>query len=185
MSESLLERSRTGGDIALGALLTIGGLVLVANAYIATTVSILFVGWILLIVGVIGLIGSFFRIGKGGFWSAALGGTLLAVLGLVFLRNTDAAAVTLTLIMGTVFLVSGVVRLVVSAQEPDYRIPLIFAGIVSTVLGLLVLFNLVDASFFLIGLLLGIQCIVDGITMMLIGHWRFVPAATHGGMATP
>lgn len=184
MSESFLERHRTGWDIVFGVLLTIGGLVILAHAAFATTVSILFVGWLLLIAGVIGLVGSFFRIGKGGFWSAALGGTLLAVLGLVFLRNTEAAAVTLTLIAGTLFLVSGIVRLIVSAQEPDYRVPLIFAGIVSTALGLLVLFNLLEASFVLVGVLLGVQCIVDGITMMLIGHWRFVPAAP-SRMATP
>ena len=46
--------------------------------------------------GAVGLVGALFRIGKGGFWSSALTGGLLTVLGVVFLRNVGAAVVTLT-----------------------------------------------------------------------------------------
>jgi len=172
MSETFLERKRTGWDVAVGALLAVGGLVLLGHAAFATTVSVLFIGWMLLAGGIIGLVGSFFRIGKGDFWSAALSGGLLAVLGLMMLRNTEAAALTLTLIAGALFLVSGIVRLVVGVETPEYRIPLVFAGVVSTVLGLIVLFNLVTASYVLLGVLLGVQALVDGITMMLIGRWH-------------
>lgn len=172
MSMTQFQMRRTGWDVVLGALLVIGGLVILADAAIATKVSILLIGWVLLIVGVLGLVASLFRIGKGGFWSAALSGGLLTVLGLFFLTNTEAAAVTLTLVAGALFLTSGIVRLVVSAQDKDYRVPLLFGGIVSTALGLIVLFNLFEASFFLIGILLGIQVLVDGITMMLVGRWH-------------
>jgi uncharacterized membrane protein HdeD (DUF308 family) len=57
-------------------------------------------------------------------------------------------------------------------ETPEYRIPLVFAGVVSTALGLIVLFNLVTASYVLLGVLLGVQALVDGITMMLIGRWH-------------
>jgi uncharacterized membrane protein HdeD (DUF308 family) len=172
MSDVRFEVRRTGWDVALGALLALGGLVILANAAFATTVSVLFIGWMLVIGGLVSLVGSLFRIGKGGFWSAALSGALLLVLGLFFLRNTEAAALTLTLIAGTIFLASGIVRLAVGAQDATYRVPLVFGGIVSTVLGLIVLFNLFDATLVLLGVLLGVQVLVDGITMMLIGRWR-------------
>jgi uncharacterized membrane protein HdeD (DUF308 family) len=172
MSETFLERKRTGWDVVVGALLAIGGLVLLGHAAFATTVSVLFIGWMLLAGGIIALVGSFFRIGKGDFWSAALTGGLLAVLGLMMLRNTEAAALTLTLIAGALFLVSGIVRLVVGVETPEYRVPLVFAGVISTALGLIVLFNLVTASYVLLGVLLGVQALVDGITMMLIGRWH-------------
>jgi uncharacterized membrane protein HdeD (DUF308 family) len=146
--------------------------VILAYASFVTTVSVLFMGWLLLIAGVVGLVASFFRIGKGGFWSAALTGAFLTVLGLFFLRDTEAAATTLTLIAGVIFLTGGVVRLAAAAQDSVYRIPLLFAGIVSTALGLIVLLNLFDASYVLLGVLLGVQVLVDGITMMLIGRWR-------------
>ena len=72
MSDSVLARSRTGWDIALGAVLVVGGLIVLGHAVIATTVSVLFVGWMLVLFGVVGLLGSLFRIGKGGFWTSAL-----------------------------------------------------------------------------------------------------------------
>lgn len=182
----MLEKRRTGWDLVLGALLAIAGLVILGNAAFATVVSVLFLGWMLLIGGVIALVGSFFRIGKGGFWSAALSGALLAVLGLFFLRHTGAAATTLTLLAGTVFLISGIVRLVVSANEPEYRAALIFSGVVSTALGLIVLFNLFTATTVLLGVLIGVQALVDGLTMMIVGR-PHTAAITPGGVhpATP
>jgi uncharacterized membrane protein HdeD (DUF308 family) len=187
MTESLFVRSRTGWDIAVGALLVIGGLIVLGNAAFATTVSVLFLGWMLLLFGVVGLIGALFRIGKGGFWASALTGGLLTVLGLVFLRNTEVAAVTLTLVAGTVFLVGGITRLVAAGGQPEYRVPLIFSGIVSAVLGLIVLFNLFTASFVLLGVLLGVEMLADGLAMMLIGRIHVSPEVTaeQRRMATP
>lgn len=167
---------RTGWDVVLGALLFIAGLVLLGNAAVATTVSVVFIGWMVFAAGVLGLAAALFRLGKDGFWSAALGGGVLTVLGVAILRNTGAAAVTLTLMAGALFLVSGVLRLAESSQEPEYRVPLIAAGVVSLVLGLLVLFNLFDVSDKLLGVLLGIQVLVDGLALMVIGRWHALPA---------
>ena len=178
MSESLLERSRTGWDIALGALLALGGLVILGHAVFATVVSVLFLGWTLLLFGIVGLLGSLFKIGKGGFWASALTGGLLTVLGIVFLRNPGAAAVTLTLVAGSLFLVGGVTRLVASATQPEYRVALILSGIVSTALGLMVLFNLFGASFVLLGVLLGVETLMDGIAMMIMGRVTVTPSAS-------
>lgn len=184
MSEVLVERKRTGWDVAIGALLLLGGIVVLVYASVATLVSILFIGWMLVAIGVLGLVASLFRIGRSGFWSAALGGGLLTVLGIFVLTHTDATAVTLTLLAGVVFLVSGVMRLAESFQEPEYRWPLLLGGIVSAVLGLIVLFNLFAASLVLLGVLLGVQMIVEGLVMMLIGRWHtFVTPASSGPMA--
>src|SRR3954449_2711929 len=147
MSMSQLQMRRTGWDVVVGGILVVGGLVILGDAAVATKVSIMFVGWLLLILGLLGLVAAVFQIGKRGFWSMALAGGLLTVLGLFFLRNTDAAALTLTLIAGVTFLASGLMRLVMSAQDSDYRVPLLIGGIVSTGLGLVVLFNLFDASY--------------------------------------
>lgn len=180
MTDSILERTRTGGDILLGALLVLGGLVVLGHATLATAVSILFLGWMLLIFGVVGLVGALFRIGKGGFWASALTGGLLSVLGLVMLRNVGAAAVTLTLVAGALFLAGGITRLVVAAEQHELRGVLIFSGVVSTLLGLLVLFNLFTASFTLLGVLMGVEMLSDGVAMMVMGRVRMVPGAMTG-----
>ena len=174
MSMPKLEMRRTGWDIALGALLVVVGLVILGNAAFATQVSVLFIGWMLVIYGVIALAAALFLIGKGGFWSASLSGALMVVLGLLFLRNTGAAALTLTLLAGVIFLTAGIVRLMAAFHDPLFRVPLVFSGVASTILGLLVLFNLFDATYVLLGTLLGVYSIVDGITMIAIGRWRVV-----------
>jgi uncharacterized membrane protein HdeD (DUF308 family) len=173
-----LERRRTSADLALGAVVLLLGLGVLAHAGLATAVSVVLLGWLLLVAGAAGLVSSLMRRHEGGYWSAALGGGLLAVLGLVVLRNQAAAAVTLTLLAGSMFLVVGIVRLVAAVDEPQHRAALLLAGAVSTVLGLLVVFNLFTASLTLLGVLIAVQIIVDGISLMAIGRLRPVRTAT-------
>jgi hypothetical protein len=86
----------------------------------------------MLIAGIIGLGGAIWRIGRNGFWSNALGGALLAALGLVLLRNVTLGAVTLTPTAGVVFLMGGLARLVAAGQEPESKVPLLLGGFAST-----------------------------------------------------
>lgn len=165
-----MTRGRTKGDLVIGAVLVLVGLVILGDVVIATKVSILFLGWVLLIGGLVGLVGSLVLIGREGFWAGALGGGLLAVMGLVCLRHTHAAAVTLTLVAGAIFLVSGLVRLAAASQVSEGRVALLLGGGVSTLLGLLVLFNLVTASYGLLGVIIGIDALAEGISIMLVGR---------------
>ena len=176
MDEHTILWRRSGVDLALGAALFVGGLVLLGYTTWATKVSVLFVGWMLLLFGLVGLAGALRRIGRSGFWSAALGGALLSALGLMFLRNPGVGAVTLTLIAGGGFLVGGLVRLVVAGQEePTSRLPLLVGGIISTTLGLLIVFNLFTASLTLLGLVLAIEMMSDGLVMMMFGRQHLAP----------
>ena len=178
MSGISVTRQRTTWSFVLGALLILIGLVVLGNAVVATTVSILFLGWMLLIAGIAGLVAAVMAVGTGGVWSSAIGGGVCFVIGLMCLRHTDAAAVTLTLIMAALFLLSGLVRLIAAGATVDYRWPLLISGAVSTVLGLVVLFNLFDASRALLGVMLGIQTVVEGVTMILVGRVTVVAEPT-------
>ncbi len=168
MAQSM--RERTTSDLVIGAVVVLLGLVILGHTAIATTVSVLFLGWLLFAGGVVTLAATLFRIGKDGFWTGAVAGGLLTVLGLVFLRHTSAAAVTLTLVAGAMFLTSGLARLVMAVHVPEARVPLILSGAVSTLLGLLVLFNLFTASLSLLGLLLGLEVLCEGLAIMLVGR---------------
>jgi len=179
MAESM--RGRTTGDLVVGGLVVLLGLVILGHTATATTVSILFLGWLMLIIGLVALVATLFRIGKEGFWTGAVGGGLMTVLGLVFLRHTGAAAVTLTLVAGSLFLISGLARLVLAVHVPEARVPLILTGAVSTLLGLVVLFNLFTASLTLLGLLLGFEILCEGIAIMLVGREGLVRSRSVGG----
>lgn len=172
MTQVTLVRSRSGWDIFFGLVLVVLGFVVLGDAILATAVSVLFLGWMSLIGGVVLLVASLFRIKSGGFWSALLGGALLAVLGVVILRNPVLTAVTLTLLAGSFFLVGGIVRIVGAFQYPHGRWILVLSGIISIGLGLIVLLNLAEASLLLLGILLGVQTVIEGITLAVVGRVR-------------
>jgi uncharacterized membrane protein HdeD (DUF308 family) len=174
---TVMERRRTGWDVALGILLLLAGLLVLGNAVIATILSVLFLGWIAIGSGVVTLVGAFVRRESGVSWSAALGGAVLIVLGVIIVRDPLAGAAALTLLAGALFLVVGVTRLFAGAQVPQARSLLIVSGILSIILGLVVLFNLTIAVPSLLGLLLGIQIVIEGVTLLVAGRLRPGPAA--------
>lgn len=163
-------QGRTGADLLLGGLEVLVGLVILGHTAVATKISLMFVGWLLFATGVFVVALSLFRIGRDGFWGGLLGGGLMTVLGVVFLRHTSAAAVTVTLVAGALWATIGVARLAAAYSYPQQRLSLLLGGLVSLALGLIVLFNLVDVSYKLLGLLLGIQVVVEGLAVMVFGR---------------
>lgn len=174
MSQVTIERRRTGLDVVVGVLLVIAGLVILGNVVLATAVTALFIGWMALISGVVELVSSLFKIRSGNFWSHALGGAALTVLGLFVLRNPAVTVVVITLLAGALFLTTGLTRVFVASQAPSNRWAFVLSGLVSVALGIVVLFNLATASFGLIGALLGVQTLVEGVTILLVGRLRKV-----------
>ena len=172
MTQIVVERHRSPWDVVFGILLVLAGIVILGNLVVATAVSVKFLGWMALIAGILEFISAFFRIREGRFWGAFLGGALLAVLGIVILRNTAAAALTLTLIAGCIFLVGGLVRIAAAKDFPEMRWVLVIGGAISVILGLIVLFNLATASYGLLGLILGVQALIEGFILIFSGRLR-------------
>ncbi|QOL82462.1 HdeD family acid-resistance protein [Pseudooceanicola spongiae] len=152
----------------IGALLSLGGILALANPFAAsmtvtTIVGVFFVfsgvvqAWILFRAG--GVSGRFFN----GF--VAL---LSIVAGVWMLANPLAGTVSLTLILGVVFLIMGLVRLLMAVQLGQTRLRwiMMLSGIASVGIGLLVLFNIAAAASTLLGIFLGIQLLAEGIGLL-------------------
>ncbi len=172
MADVVLERKQTGWDIVLGVLLLIAGILILGNAIIATVASVLFIGWLALASGIMGIVAALFRIGKEGFWSTALSGGLLTALGIMILVNPGAAILTLTLMAGALFLTIGITRIIAAFEFRALLWPVLLAGIISAILGVIVLFNLIPASLTLLGVLVGIEVLVDGLSLLTVGRWH-------------
>lgn len=172
MATLVLERRRTGWDVILGILLVLGGIVVLGDVVLATVVSVVLIAWTSLFSGVVMLVGALFRIRSGGAWSAALGGAVLTVLGLFMLRNPIIGAVTLTMLAGALFLTGGLARVVAAFQSAQHKLILAVSGLVSIGLGLYVLINPVVATLTLLGVLLGVQIVVEGLTLITLGRLR-------------
>ncbi len=68
------------------------------------------------------------------------------------------------------FLFSGLARLAIAYQLPVARVPMLISGGIATLLGLVVLFNLFDASDNFLGLIIGIELLFEGLAIMIVGR---------------
>jgi membrane protein HdeD len=163
---------RTLWDVVLGAVFIIAGVIVLGDVVVASVLSVLFIGWTLLISGVIGVLVALVRIGRGGFWIGLLGGALSLVAGLVFVRNPGTTLLALSLAAGALLITGGLVRIVLAVQERDQRVPLAFSGVVGIVLGLMILNRWPDSALWLLGTVLGVQLVVDGLLLIVLGRLR-------------
>ena len=63
-------------------------------------------------------------------------------------------------------------RVVGALQATEARVPLIISGLISIALGLWVLFNLGTATLTLLGVLVGVQTLLEGLTLITVGRLR-------------
>lgn len=172
MSTTTSAPRRTAWDVIFGLLLVAAGVFLLGNAVFATAVSVWVIGYTNLFSGILLMAGSLFRIRSGGFFSAVLGGAFLTVMGLFILRNPVVGAVALTLASGVVFFASGLTRMAWAFTDRQGRFVLFLSGLVSVGLGFFVLFNLGAATLTLLGTLLGVQTLLEGLSLMAVGRIR-------------
>jgi uncharacterized membrane protein HdeD (DUF308 family) len=157
----------------LGVLLIVAGLFALACVVTTSFISIFVIGGLLLAAGVGQLIATF------GYWierrggSFALGlilGCLGVVAGLLCLTNPGRGLFVLTIILAIDFIVSGLTRLAITLSE---RFPGWGWGVTSAVvelaLGIFILAVLPSASQVALGILLGIQLIVSGLSAITTG----------------
>ncbi len=182
MTGTVLQRRRTGRDFILGILLILAALSLLANVALATALSVRVLGWTALASGVVLLVRALVGARSGTTWSAALGGVVLAVLGAFVLRNPAVGALTLMLLTGSLLLAVGLTRICSAPAMSDARSVQLVSGLVSAGLGLFVLLNLATATLTLLGVLVGVQLLLEGATLVTAG--RLGPARGTSGAST-
>jgi uncharacterized membrane protein HdeD (DUF308 family) len=181
-----LERRRTGWDLVLGFLSVIAGGVALGHVALAGAISVLFLGWTVLLGGVALAISAV--VGwkdPGRRWNLAFG-ALLFLLGLGFVRNPGAGMLTLTLLAGSLLVVGGILRIVAAFQPDAPRALLLLGGGATFLLGAMVVAQWPVSSLWFLGTVVGIELIIDGISTAIGGRVRPVrPAATDHEPARP
>lgn len=169
-----LERRRTFWDVILGILTAVAGFVVLGHVALASLVSILFTGWMLLVSGVLMVIAGIVGWKQPAQrWNIA-GGAILAILGLGFVRNPGAGLLVLTLLAGSLLLVGGVIRIVAAFQPRAPRTILLVNGLITLVFGVMVVNQLPTSALWLLGTILGVQLVLDGLTIAIVGRLRLV-----------
>ncbi|MGA7487715.1 MAG: HdeD family acid-resistance protein [Xanthobacteraceae bacterium] len=152
-----------GWFLAFGVGLVLLGILAVVRSVAATVVSMLFFGWLLVIAAGIEIVQAI-MVGKwAGLFQHWIGAILFGVVGALIVWRPVVTAEILTLLMGAFFLVAGIFQLVTPfvVSLPDWGWHAL-NGLITLVLGVLVLAQWPVSGLWVIGLFVGIELIFYG-----------------------
>lgn len=170
MGNAMEIREHSGWFIALGILFIIGGAFAIAMPLLGTLVATLAIGWSFIIIGAVQVYHSWSARGWGGFVWHLLIGLVIFVGGLWTIINPVAGALSLTLVIGAVFIAQGVMQIILSFQyrPRDGWVWFLISGILAIVLGFLIVNGWPDSSGWVLGTLAGISLIFSGWSDVMI-----------------
>jgi uncharacterized membrane protein HdeD (DUF308 family) len=158
-----------GWFMALGILLIIVGSLAIVYDVAATLLSVLFFGWLLIVMGAIEAIQSFWQPRWGGFFLHLLVGILAVVVGFHLLTSPAAGALVLTFVMAVYFMVIGIIRIItaLAMRFPSWGWVLL-SGIISFIMGVLIRQQWPYSGLWVIGLFIGIDMIFSGWSYVML-----------------
>ena len=170
-SETAPLRAKWGWIVALGVVYMLAGLVALGSVVMATVASVLVVGVMMIIAGVAEVISAFQIKSWGKFLLWVLLGVLYIVGGFVAFENPLLAAALLTLILGASLVASGIMRifLAFSMKRESPWIWVLLSGVITLLLGLLILARWPVSSLYILGVFLGIDLVMAGAAWIGLG----------------
>jgi len=164
-------RAKWGWIVALGVVYLIAGFIALGSVAMATVASVLIVGVMMIIAGVAEVISAFQIKSWGKFLLWVLLGLLYVVAGFVTFQNPLLAAVLLTLVLGASLVASGIMRIILafSMKRETPWIWVALSGVITVLLGVLILARWPVSSLYILGLFLGIDLIMAGASWVGIG----------------
>lgn len=156
----------------LGILMVVLGIAAIVWPAISTLVATLFIGWMMLLSGVVVLMGSFTINGTGPFFGAFLLALLSIAAGVFLLFNPQEGAVALTLVVAVVFLFQGAFEMVLAVEMRPFSswVWMLISAIVSIAVALLIAAAWPTISLVLLGILFGVNFITTGVGYISIAH---------------
>ncbi len=181
MDQAISSRKNWGLLLAYGIILVILGLIALSVVSFTTIVSVVFLGILLCIGGVIIFIDSFHYWQKiSVFILHLIMAILYAIAGIFLIINPIAAATSITLLLAIFYIILGLFRALTAIS---FRLPnwgwRFFGGLVALLLGILILMNWPAASLFIIGLFVGIDLIITGWTFITLAIAAKAMTRTH------
>ena len=173
-------RAKSGWIIALGVIYVIAGIIALGSVVMATVVSVFIVGIMMLIAGIAEVINAFQVKSWGKFLFWLILGALYIVAGFVTFENPLLAAAILTLILGIALVASGIMRIILAFSVKEGRpwIWVVVSGIITLLLGLIILAHWPVSSLYILGLFLGIDLVFAGAGWigLGVGLRRYAPS---------
>ena len=164
-------RAKWGWIVALGVVYVIAGFIALGSVVMATVASVLVVGVMMIVAGVAEVFSAFQIKSWGKFLLWALLGVLYIIAGFVTFENPLLAAALLTLILGASLVASGIMRIILgfSMKRETPWVWVLLSGVITLLLGLLILAHWPVSSLYILGVFLGIDLIMAGAAWIGLG----------------
>lgn len=164
--------------VLLGAALVLLGLFAMTYAEAATVTTAIVFGYLMLAAGAFYIVGAFFTRGWGGFFLSLLAGVLHLAVGLIIVDRPVEAVLVYTLVMAVFFFVEGLFRILGALAGQFRHWGWVLAnGVITLLLGVMIWKQWPVSGLFVVGLFLGINLLVSGMTFINLGlNARRLPA---------
>jgi uncharacterized membrane protein HdeD (DUF308 family) len=174
-------REHWGLFLAEGIILVVLGLLAIIVPPIATIAVTIFLGWLFLISGIVGLVTTFWARHAPGFWWSLLSAVLAIAAGIVLLGWPIPGAVSLTLLLIAFFIIEGVLSILYAFEHKKELSGrwgwMLISGIIDLILAAIIWGGLPGTAAWALGLLVGIN--------MLFGGSAMIAMALHARSADP
>lgn len=160
----------SGWGIAFAILIILAGFVALALPFASGIAIAIVVGWLLVFSGVFHVADCFHAKGAGSFFWRLLVGIVYIIGGLEIAFHPAFGLVTLTLVLGIILLVQGTIGIVSFFRHRTMPGAgwILFNGLVTALLGLIIWWDGAAAAVWVIGTLVGINLIFSGISRLMI-----------------
>jgi uncharacterized membrane protein HdeD (DUF308 family) len=153
-----------------GIVLLVLGLFAIVIPVVATIAVEIFIGWVLLVSGVVGLISTFRMRGAPGFGWSLLSAVIAIAAGVILLAWPLSGVLSLTLILTAFLTIEGVASIMMALTHRHGFSArwalLLVSGIIDLILAAMIFLGLPATAAWAIGLLVGINMVFGGSTLI-------------------
>ena len=153
-----------------GIVLVILGMAAIAIPQLAGIAVAIFLGWMFLISGAVGLYLTFSTRGMPGFWWSLASAILAIAAGLILLVQPIAGTLTLTIVVGAYFIAEGVATIMYALEHRKELSGrwgwLLASGILDLLVAAAIVTGLPGSAAWAIGLLVGINLVFGGTSLI-------------------
>lgn len=155
--------------IVMGVISIIAGIFALANPFSASLAAEQLAGWGFLIVGILDLIAAFRSDERSKIWAILLGISFI-LLGIMLIARPLQGVVALTVVVATLFLISGAFKVVWSFQLRGTGAfwMVLLSGLLSLLLAFMIFANFPASAISILGILLAVELISSGVSMIAL-----------------
>ncbi len=148
-------------------LMVIGGVVAILFPVFASAAFVWFLGWILIASGIVQALSLFGARNHPSFWLTLIPAVLAVVVGFLLLRNVAGGMLVISVLLIVFFMVEGISKIVfaLTIRPLANWFWVLASGVLALVLAVILWGSMPVTAMWLIGLLLGINLITEGMAL--------------------